>query len=390
MENNKPTFGKQVFTFFHKLTGIKSFKSIVSSFACIGVGLLLGYILMLCLDVNHAGAGIGTLLTYGFSSKANFSRVLYQATPMMLTGLAIAFSFQLGLFNIGVTGQLTAGAFVSIIMAISGCNWFLCLLTAGIVGAIVGFIPGILKAKFNVNEVLSGIMLNWIVYYIIGIIGQTSLSSKFKDKTVPSNLVTVPEGSRIPEVNWFGFKGVTVAIFIAIAILILFQVILHYTKFGFELKLSGSNKDAAKYAGINQTKNIILSMVFAGFFAGLAGFIIYATGSNIKNFRWDAGNNTLISDGFNGISVSLIAQNSPIGCFFAAIFLALIDVAQTPLKGISDAYNIHYTELIKSIIIYAASISSFIIMILEKFHSRNANNKNLLDWSKHRKAKEVK
>ena len=160
---------------------------------------------------------------------------------------------------------------------------------------------------------------------------------------------------------------------IAIAILIIFEIILVKTKFGFELKLSGSNKFAAQYSGMNQTKNIILALTISGALAGICGYMIYANPLSSLRFYWSSGSQTLLGDGFTGISVSLIAQNSPIGCILSSILLTMIDAAQTPLKNVSSTYNVHYTELIKAIIIYFASFSSFFGMVLRHLYEKKEN-----------------
>ncbi len=358
--------------FFHFLNGKKAYGSLVSSILCIVVGLLAGLVVLLCLDPAAGFQGLAKLLTAGFSDGTTFGRVLYKATPMMLSGLAIAFSFKLGLFNIGITGQVTIGAFSSVIVGILGANWFVCLLVGMIAGALAGFIPGFLKAKFNVNEVLSGIMLNWIIYYVIGLIG-SFLPSSFKHTQTPTELINLPQAARLPSLNIDSLPGVDIGLIIAIAILIIFEIILVKTKFGFELKLSGSNKFAAQYAGMNQTKNIILALTISGALAGICGYIIYANPLSSLRFYWSSGNQALLSDGFTGISVSLIAQNSPIGCILSSILLTMIDAAQTPLKNVSSTYNVHYTELIKAIIIYFASFSSFFGMLLRHIYEKKEN-----------------
>ena len=248
-------------SFFHFLNGKRGWRSFLASIICVCIGLLAGLILMLCIDPAHAFQGFGVLLSQGFSDADSFGRVLYQATPMMLSGVAIAFAFKLGLFNIGITGQVTLGAFTSLILGLTmqangfnGGNWFWCLLIAMFSGAAVGCLTGFLKARFNVNEVLSGIMLNWIIYYCIGLAGRYGLPVKnYKDPYANDYLLTMPALSRLPSLGISTMMGVSWGLIIAILIVILLQVVLNHTNFGFELKLSGSNRFAAQYAGIGQT-----------------------------------------------------------------------------------------------------------------------------------------
>lgn len=363
-EIKKPQSMKKMLIKFISSKGLISF---LSSACCILIGLIFGFVLMLALDPGAALKGLGALLSAGASSNYNFAMVLYEATPMMLSGVAIAFCFKLGLFNIGVTGQLTLGAFVGVICGLSGMNWFVCILLSALSGLAVGFVIGLLKSKFNVNEVLSGIMLNWVIYYMIGIIGQIGMPSSFKDKLEPEFLLRLPTNALLPDL---GLKeilpGVNLGIIIAIIIIIVLQIILNKTVFGFELKMSGMNREAAKYCGVNQTKAMISAMCIAGACAGIAGYILYANPSYPLKFKFSSNSNTLLGNGFDGISVSLIAQNSPIGCILSAILLSYIESAAPQLKSTSGMYNIHYTELINAIIIYTASFSSFMSMILRK------------------------
>lgn len=355
--------------FFHKLNGMKWYGSLVSGLICVALGLLAGLILMLCVDARAAGEGLKILVTHALSSDP--ARVFYLATPMMLSGLSIAFSFKLGLFNIGITGQVTAGAFFSLLVGLAGGNWFLCILVGMIAGGLVGLVSGFLKAKFNVNEVLSGIMLNWIVYYLIGLIGGLAVPSSFKATEQPDYLANMPMAGRMPSMGLD--NGISIGLVIALVIILVFEVILVKTKFGFELKLTGSNKFAAQYAGMNQTKNIILALTISGALAGICGYMLYARPLNPERFQWNSNSNTLIGDGFTGISVSLIGQNSPLGCVLASILLAMIDGAQSQMKNASALFNVHYTELIKAIIIYVASFSAFFSMILRYLYERKEN-----------------
>lgn len=351
--------------------GIKNgLYSFCSGLICILIGILFGFILMLCLDPKNALRGLGTLLGTGFKDAQTAARTLYLSAPMMLTGLSIAFSFKLGLFNIGITSQFAVGGFVALVCGISGMPWFPCLIFAMLSGAFMGFIPGLLKAKFNVNEVLSGIMLNWISYYIIGMIGQ-KMPSRFKDKIQPDYLRFMPDKGRMPQFVKEGpWNSLSWGLVIALILVILIHIILNYTKFGFELKLSGSNKYAAKYAGINMDKNIIIAVTISGALAGIGGYMFFAQPTAPLQYRWSSTANSTLSNGFDGVAVSLIAQNSPLGCILSAILLNYIDASQTALKSVSSFYNVHYTELIRSIIIYLASFSSFVNMMLRKikFH----------------------
>ena len=372
--------------FAHNCNRKAGFRSFLAALISIFIGLFCGFLLMLFVAPQYSGVGIWTLLTTAISNIDLFELALYRATPMMLSGLAIAFAFKLNLFNIGITGQVTIGAFTSIIAGLSGCNWFGCMLVGALSGAVAGFVPGFLKAKFNVNEVLSGIMLNWIIYYLIGIFGTLFVPTEFKMDTTPIELKTMPDYARMPSLGIPNMENVNVGLIFSLLIIAVIFIILNFTTFGFELKMTGRNKDASKYSGVNQTKSIILSLTISGALAGLCGYMLFADPISPSRFTWSSDSNTLLNDGFNGISVSLIAQNSPIGCIFSSLLLTLLDAAQNNIKVVSDSvYNNHYTELIKNIVIYVAAFSSFFIMLLSKLNERN----DTLDYFKRDKNKIV-
>lgn len=373
--NKMKSWFNPVAVFFHNANKRPGFKASISSVASILIGLVVGLIIMLIVSPTHAFTGLWTLISTGFSDAHLFSRVIFKATPLIFAGLSIAFSFNLGLFNIGITGQVTLGAFTSILAGLSGANWFVCMLVGMFSGALVGFIPALLKDKFHVNEVLSGIMLNWITYYIIGICGNLAVPRAFKDKASPSQLLMIPSDARMPSLGIPGMENISVGLIIAILFIIGIFVILNYTTFGFELKMTGRNASASRYAGVNQSKSTILALTISGALAGICGYMLYAEPTAPSKFVWDSSANTLLADGFTGISVSLIAQNSPIGCLLSSIFLTLIDASSNSLKTISNgAYNVHYTELIKSVIIYVAALSSFFKIILTKLNDKNEMN----------------
>lgn len=376
--------------FFSWLFHFQAARSITSSILCVLIGLFAGFIVMIIRDPANCFAGLNVLFTAGFQGMAEgdydaISHVIGTLTPMILAGISISFAFKLGLFNIGITGQLTMGAFLSLIFSFMGMPWYVCLLIGMIGGAFIGFLSGVLKAKFNVNEVLSGIMFNWIVYYLCGLIGDY-LPSDWVDSSNKTQLAKMAQNGRLPTlfpeytadgyVNQ-AYYNVTAGIFIAIAIAIVVWFILKYTKFGFELKLCGSNKYAAKYAGINQNSKIVLSLVISGAIAGICGYMVFATPSP-KGFTYGALDGVMLSDGFNGISVALIGQTDPIGCIFSSFFLAYINEGQTQIVNVSILYSKYYMELIKAVIIYVASFSAFIAYLIKR---TNEKNKNQIDAS---------
>ncbi len=255
--------------------------AILSSVLSIIVGLVFGAILLLILNPAKAGIGISAMLTTGISSLDQFGKVLYQSAPLMLCGLSVGFAFKTGLFNIGASGQYTMGAFFALVGAIQfQLPWFLCLLMACIGGAIWGIFPGLFKALFNVNEVITSIMFNWICMFLVNLLFAnmpTMLASAWgaSNSDRSAALSKANPGAIIPKAGLdklFGNSSwINISFFIAILVAILVWFILNKTTFGYELKACGLNKDASIYAGINANRNIVLSMIIAGALSGLGG-----------------------------------------------------------------------------------------------------------------------
>lgn len=354
-------------------------KAIASSIICVLIGLLAGFIVMLIRDPENCFRGLYVLISSGFSRTSSIANILMNMTPMMLAGLSISFAFKLGLFNIGITGQLTMGVFLAFIVSFNGGNWLACMLVALTGGAFIGAISGFLKAKFNVNEVLSGIMLNWIVYYLTSLIGQ-QLPASYIDTYNKNQLAKMGISGRMPSMFSSGdtFYGVTWGLLIAIAICAIVFVVLKFTRFGFEMKLCGSNKYAAKYAGINQDQKIVLSLLISGAIAGVCGYLVFSNPSSPKAFTYNTLDGVMISDGFNGISVALIGQTDPIGCIFSAFFINYIAESQTRIVNVSILYSKYYMELIRAVIVYVASLSSLFITLLTR---SNLKHKETIDAS---------
>ena len=355
--------------------------TLLASLVCILAGLLVGFVALLVLGgITLAQSGtafsFGELLTTaleqgfkpilqgGFYSKANTMGMgvrmeILQAAPLVMTGLSVAFAFKTGLFNIGAAGQYTMGAFFALYSAlILKMPWWACVLAAAIGGAIWGAIPGIFKAFLNVNEVITAIMFNWIgLYGVNTLIYQGGSGVMYNLKTTKTYTIKESSpGSLLPTFNvgdYFGnlFKP-TIGIFIAIAVAIIVWVVINKTTFGYELKACGHNKDAARYAGINEKKNIVLSMTIAGALAGLGAGLFYLSGSK----EWEPLVSTALpAAGFNGISVALLASSNPIGCIFSAIFIAHITVGGGFMNA--SIFPSEVADIISGVVIYLCAFS---------------------------------
>ncbi|MCI7737479.1 MAG: ABC transporter permease [Clostridiales bacterium] len=352
MENKQSLSGQ--------LASSEAFVSVAASLICIVIGLLLGLVALAIINVEHAfGDGLMVILTSGLKSARNMGTVLANGAPLIMTGLSVGFAFKTGLFNIGAAGQYTLGAFGALYCAIVlQLPWYLCLLAAMVLGAFWGAIPGIFKAYLNINEVITSIMFNWIGLYLVNDImygkGKSPLYDLATTKT--HSLRKVAPQSMIPSCGMSGLFGnlqsVTIAIFIAIFFALVVYIVLSKTTFGFELKACGFNKNAAQYAGINDKRNIILSMTIAGALAGIGAGLYYL--STVA--EWNPQVSTALpAMGFNGISAALLACSNPIATIFSSLFISYITVGGTKLS--TQYYTKEIADVITALIIYLCAFS---------------------------------
>lgn len=351
-----------------RMIGSSTFASFSSSFIAILAGLLVGFIILLITNPDQAMDGFVTILRGGFSGGSKgVGDMLHHATPIIMTGLSVGFAFKTGLFNIGASGQLIVGAYVAVLIGVllpqlGTVHWVVALFGAMIAGALWAFIPGILKAIFNVHEVISSIMMNYIGMYAVNALVKETVYNSFKARSFP-----VKDSAVIPKLGLdelFDGSSINSAIIIAIGFVIVMYVLLNKTTFGYELKACGFNPDASLYAGINAKRNIILSMTIAGALAGVAGGMIYLAGTGKEIEVVDV----LAAEGFTGISVALLGLSHPIGILFSGVFVAYI------YEG--GFYMQHYNfvpeviDIMISIIIYFSAFALIIKLFFEKYSLR--------------------
>ena len=355
----------------------KSFVSILASVISIVVGLIIGFILLIAFNAPYALSGLGSIATTGLSSSGKFAKVMYQAAPLIMTGLSVGFAFKTGLFNIGATGQYTVGAFCALVCGIQfQLPWWICLIAAMVGGAVWGFIPGICKALFNVNEVITSIMFNWMGLFMVNLLlnNMDKMLADFwgasnKDRTAA--LASANKSAIIPKAGLdklLDSNYMNISIFLAIIIAVIVYIILEKMTFGYELKACGFNKDASIYAGINAKRNIVLSMVISGALAGIGGGIYYLSGTAQYTLV-----KSLLSMGFNGIPVALLGASSPIGIIFAAIFISYIQVGGEALQ---PEYAKEIIDIIIAVIIYLSAFSLLVKNILSKVMKGDTGNVN--------------
>ena len=344
---------------------------VLASLISILIGLVLGFVLLVLLNPSASLNGMGAMLTAGISSLDKFGKVLYQAAPLMLCGLSVGFAFKTGLFNIGASGQYTIGAFCALVCAIEfQMPWYLCLLASVLGGMIWGLFPGLFKALFNVNEVITGIMFNWIGMYLVNLViaNMPRMVAAYwgasnSDRTAA--LKDANPGALIPKCGLdklFNSSWINISVFITIAVALVIWVVLDKTTFGFELKACGMNKDASKYAGINANRNIVLSTVIAGGLAGLGGGMYYLAGTVQYVMLKE-----ILGMGFDGIPVALLANSNPIGTIFSALFISYIQVGGAAMQ---PDFSSETTDIVIAVIIYLAAFALLMRGVIAKLLAR--------------------
>lgn len=356
--------------------------SVLAALLCILIGLAVGFLVLVAINPQHAWTeGFSRVLKGGFhDAPYGVGKELANAAPLIMTGLSVAFAFKTGLFNIGAAGQYTLGAYGALYCAIMlKMPWYICLLAATLLGGIWGAIPGFFKAYFNINEVITAIMFNWIGLYLVNeIIYQNGTGPMYDSRNTRTFNLAKNEAyaqSIIPDLGLnklFQTNSTTIAIFLAIAVAIIIWFVLNKTTFGYELKAVGLNKNAARYAGINEKRNVILSMAIAGALAGFGAGLYYL--SNVS--QWSPLNSTsLPAMGFNGISVALLASSNPIGTIFSALFISHISVGGSFLS--TKYYPAEISDLISGIIIYLCAFSMLFRGKIAALLSRKTVNTNV-------------
>lgn len=352
-------------------------QSLLTSLLCILLGLFIGYLVLLLINPTGAWGAITNVmknfLTYS-SAKAQLKylgNTLVRTAPLLMCSLSVLFVYKVGLFNIGAAGQYVAGACACLYAALYlHWHWLPCMLLAIAAGALLGVISGLLKSSFNVSEVISGIMLNWIALYITNM-----LLTNVKEATSPYTYQLKAEGPQaiLPQISLSkllsGNQYVTIAIPIAIVCAVVIWVVLSKTLFGYELKATGNNPSAAKYCGMAEKRNIILTLAIGGTLAGLGASLLYQTGYE----QWQCTYSSVPSMGFNGIAAAFLGGLSPIGSIFASFFIQHITAGGAYVD--KSLYCSQISDLISAIIIYLCSFVLFFKTVLSSWIARHEEKK---------------
>lgn len=337
---------------------------------------------LIYLGILSTGRTATGALSWGFNS-ANVGNMLFRATPLIMTGLSVAVAYKTGLFNIGASGQYLMGTTASLMTALSLPTetlgpvvvWLIAFLAGILAGAAWGAIPGLMKALLNINEVIACIMTNWIAANVVTWLFDISsfknmvenTKSGYIYKTTYNGVATAKLGLD----KLFPGSQVNGGILVAILFAIGMYILINKTTLGYELKACGSNRHAARYAGIKDKRNIVLSMAIAGGLAG-AGASLYWLSGNTE-FFWST-YQSLPAAGFNGIAVALLAVNNPIAVIFTGIFMSMLNVIGMQLSNLT-AYNEYITDVIVAVIVYLSAFALVIRMLLFQRKKKKAETK---------------
>jgi len=344
---------------------------IVVSLIAVLFGLIAGAILM-AVTGHNPFEGYSYMLEGGLKNPERIGNTLATATPLIFSGLSVAFAFRTGLFNIGVAGQLLFGGFCASAVGLSlDLPKFLLLtlmLIAGFLGgALWAFVPGLLKAKYNVHEVVSSIMMNWIAYWTI----YYAVPAYLKGEFLETESRPLPDAAslKVPFLtDMFDGSYINLGLFVAIIVVIVIAFVINKTTFGYELKAVGYNRHAAEYAGIAVNRSIVFSMAISGGIAGLGGVALYA--GNASNIQIGI----LPTQGFDGIAVALLGANSPVGVLLSALFFGLLYSGRGYMNAMTDIPP-EIADSIIAIIIYFAATAILIERLIRWFIRRRDNAK---------------
>ena len=298
------------------------FHKVKASLLAIAIGLLIGMIPIIA-SGGHPFHAYSELLTSGFN-EFKVDTFFSNSAIFIILAIGIGISFKTGLFNIGAAGQFILAGAVTVVMGIRIHNMNrsisipVLMLVSMIIGALAASLAGILKAFFNVHEVVSTILLNWVFFFLVKYIF-----------TAPDLMAPTGNGSNpVPDNMRLFFSPTTADTWIVFSIAIILGLmtwaLFKFTTFGYSLKVNGMNGDAAKYSGINIKMTTVASMMLSGAFCGLAGFIFYSC---------SMGNMPLLNDDilptmpFEAIAITLLAFSSPIGAIPAGMFYAMISTS---------------------------------------------------------------
>ena len=366
-------------SFFSSLLKKGSIKTVVTSLWCALLGLILGFFILLVINPSNAAYGMtsvmGNYLIFSESlDRINyFGQTLAKTAPLIAMSLSILVSYKTGLFNLGASGQYSIAILVIYLLG-AGVNWpwFIVMIIAMIAAALWSMITGLLKAFFNVNEVISGIMLNWIALYLVNGILSNAGENIWDGAYSETVAITSASNAFIPSIGldklFAGNSIVGLAMILILLVVVIIFILLRKTTIGYELKATGLNSDAARYAGISKVKSILIATAISGALAGLAASF------NIQNgFTTWRLSSVPPEIGFQGISSAFLGGLHPIGVIFSSYFIMHITEGGSMITDLG--YSPETASIVTSVIIYLSGFVFFIKEVIKKFEIKSQLNK---------------
>lgn len=358
--------------FFVKVLGNEKYQSFSIPVFAILLSLIVGAVVIAVLGKNPFAAygnllqGSGLLpkprYAGGKSMLTDFFSFMNYWTPMIFAALAVAVALKAGLFNIGISGQMLAAGFASSVVI--GYSELaapiakpLVILLSLVVGGMVGALIGWLKYKFNINEVVSSIMINYIIQYVVAFL----INTKYVDP-VSRQSTLVSDASRLTLMNTQigAFKfDIPLGFILAVIMAFVIQFVFNKTTFGYELKAVGSNRKAAKYAGIKVGKNMIAAMLISGALAGLAGATYYL------GYFGSIQPKVLAATGYDSIAVALLCNSNPIGILFSSLLISIMGKGSTYMSS-TQGLDAEIASVITGLILLFSACSAFIQFLVKR------------------------
>ncbi len=328
------------------------------------VGFIIGAILLAAAGISP-GAAYAKLAEGVFSKPKYLTWSVVYATPLIFTGLSVAFSFRTGVFNIGAEGQFVVGSLAACVVGIlvdvpAVIHVPLCILAAAGAGALWGVIVGLLKVKKGINEVLSFIMFNWIAYYLSNYVVNLEVIHREGGGEATKDIL---DSARILAPSFFttltGCAAANWGIVLAVAAAVIIWFVINKTTLGYRLRAVGFNNHAAQYGGINSNKAVMTAMAISGALSGLGGAVqLMGMSGRISQFASQEG------FGFQGITVALIGASNPIGCIFAGLFYGAMKYGGTKLSMVNAPAEV--VDIIMGTIIIFIAVSHVFKYLLNR------------------------
>lgn len=364
-------------------------KPITATILAIFFGFVVAAIVLMAAGYDPL-ASFGILFNGALGKPKYISNVIIKATPIILTGVAVAFAFKTGMFNIGAEGQYIVGTIFAVMVGVSlnlppVLQIPVVILAGTLGGALSGGLVGFLKAKFGIHEVITSIMLNWISLYACNFVVNTPAFHQPDSTSTfpvnPSSFTMILPNWKLSDAGQEALSGmpwlydmlvktdVNIGIVIAILAAVGISLLLKHTKIGYEMRAVGFNRDAALFSGIGVNKNIVLCMLISGGLCGLAGALTI-TGTAPHSISTLA---AFENAGFNGLAVAFIAGSSPIGCIPAGfLFSGLIYGGQSVQQVIGAPSDI--INIMIGTIVFLMALSQVLPMIISRIEKKGASD----------------